>query len=305
MLRLFTGVAIRAMAWAALGGLSLAAWAAEPTVPYVPTPQEVVDKMLAMAKVTPNDFLIDLGSGDGRIVVTAAKKHGARGFGVDLNPVRIREAVENAMKNGVSDRADFYQRNLFETDLSAASVITMYLLPRVNMELRPRLLNLQAGTRIVSHDFDLDDWKADETVHLEVKEKYGSASGTSSVYFWIVPARVAGNWQWEQSAGGKVQNLELVLEQKFQVISGTLRVNGNAVKIADAKLRGDQIAFNATASLNGAPVKMNFSGRVSGENIFGSVALSGARSQSQIEWTAMRGTKSGALQSAPVLAAVR
>ena len=305
MLRLFTGVAIRAMAWAALGGLSMSAWAAEPTVPYVPTPQEVVDKMLAMAKVTPNDFLIDLGSGDGRIVVTAAKKHGARGFGVDLNPVRIGEAVANAMKNGVSDRAEFYQRNLFETDLSPASVVTMYLLPRVNMELRPRLLNLQAGTRIVSHDFDMDDWKPEETVHLEVKEKYGSAGGTRSIYFWVVPAKVAGNWNWEQSVGGKAQNLELALEQKFQVISGALRVNGNAVKIADAKLRGDQIAFSATATLNGGPVKMTFSGRVSGDNIFGNVALSGARSQSQLEWTAARSSKAGALQVAPLAVAVR
>ena len=228
-----------------------------------------------------------------------------RGFGVDLNPVRIREALENAMKNGVSDRAEFYQRNLFETDLSPASVITMYLLPRVNMELRPRLLNLQAGTRIVSHDFDMDDWKADETVHLEVKEKYGSAGGTSSVYFWIVPAKVAGGWNWEQNVGGKAQNLELALEQKFQVISGTLRVNGNAVKISDAKLRGDQIVFSAAPSLNGAVVKMSFSGRVSGDNIFGSVALSGARGQSQLEWTAARGAKTGALQATPLMAAAR
>jgi hypothetical protein len=301
MVRLFAGFTVRAMALAALGGLALGVFAAEPTVPYVPTPQEVVDKMLSMAKVTPNDFLIDLGSGDGRIVVTAAKKHGARGFGVDLNPVRIREAVENAMKNGVSDRAEFYQRNLFETDLAPASVITMYLLPRVNMELRPRLLNLQAGTRIVSHDFDMDDWKADETVHLEVKEKYGSAGGTSSVYFWVVPAKVAGNWNWEQSVGGKPQNLELALEQKFQVIGGMLRVNGNAVKIADAKLRGDHIAFSAAAPLNGVAVKMNFSGRVSGDNIFGSVVISGARGQSQLEWTATRGAKTGAL---PVESAV-
>lgn len=303
MFRLIAGFAVRATALAALCGLSLGVFAAEPTVPYVPTPQEVVDKMLAMAKVTPNDFLIDLGSGDGRIVVTAAKKYGARGFGVDLNPVRIGEAVANAMKNGVSDRAEFYQRNLFETDLSPASVITMYLLPRVNMELRPRLLNLQAGTRIVSHDFDMDDWKPEETVHLEVKEKYGSAGGTSSVYFWIVPAKVAGNWNWEQSIGGKPQNLELALEQKFQVINGTLRVNGNAVKISEAKLRGDQIAFSATAPMNGAPVKMIFSGRVSGDNIFGSVALSGARGQSQLEWTAARGAKTGALQVEPVVAA--
>ena len=214
---------LRALAALALSAVPFVASAAEPTVPYVPTPQEVVDKMLAMARVTPKDFLIDLGSGDGRIDVTAAQKFGARGFGVDLNPVRIREAVENAMKNGVSDRADFYQRNLFETDLNSASVITMYLLPRVNMELRPRLLDLKPGTRIVSHDFDMDDWKPEETVHMDVKQKYGNAGGTSSIYFYIVPAKVAGSWQWQQTIGGKEQNLELVLEQKFQQVGGTDR----------------------------------------------------------------------------------
>ena len=278
----------RAIARLALGVMSLAALAAEPTVPYVPTPQEVVDRMLAMARVTPNDYLIDLGSGDGRIVVTAAKKHGARGFGVDLNPVRIREANENALKNGVSDRVEFFQRNLFETDLSSASVITMYLLPRVNMELRPRLLELQAGTRIVSHDFDMDDWKPDETVDLAVREKYGSAGGTSSIYFWVVPAKVAGTWRWQQNIGGKTQACELVLEQKFQAVGGVLRIDGVPIKIADAKLRGDQLAFSATANVGGVSIRQAFSGRVAGASIFGSVVLSGARSQSQIEWTAAR-----------------
>ena len=294
---------MRVLACLALGGVSLIALAAEPTVPYVPTPQEVVDKMLAMAKVTPNDYLIDLGSGDGRIVVTAAKKYGARGFGVDLNPVRIREAVENAMQNGVSDRAEFYQRNLFETDLSAASVITMYLLPRVNMELRPRLLDLTPGTRIVSHDFDMDDWKPEETVHMDVKQKDGDAGGASSVYFYIVPAKVAGLWRWQQVVGGKPQNYELALEQKFQVVSGTLRINGTPLKIADAKLRGDQLGFSVTADLNGAATKQTFSGRVSGDNLFGSVVLSGGRGQSQLEWIAARGAKTGAVMRAPTLAA--
>ena len=221
---------VRAFAWFVLGGVAFGAAAAEPTVPYVPTPPEVVDKMLTMARVTPNDYVIDLGSGDGRIVVTAAKKFGARGFGVDLNPVRIKEAVENAAKNGVSDRAEFYQRNLFETDLSSATVITMYLLPRVNLELRPKLLELKPGTRIVSHDFDMDEWKPDESVNMNVKEKYGSAGGSSSVYFWVVPAKVAGNWQWQLGIGGKPQNYELALEQKFQVLSATLRVNGRSAQ---------------------------------------------------------------------------
>lgn len=292
----------RAFAGLALGSVALMAAATEPTVPYVPTPQEVVDKMLDLAKVTPNDYLIDLGSGDGRIVVTAAKKYGARGFGVDLNPLRIREAVENALKNGVSDRAEFFQRNLFETDLGSASVITMYLLPRVNMELRPKLLDLQPGTRIVSHDFDMDDWKPEETVHMNVKEKYGGAGGSSSVYFWIVPAKVAGNWRWQLTVGGKVQTYELVLEQKFQMLSGTLRINGGLFKLNEAKLRGDQISFSASAEINGVTTKHTFSGRVSGDNIFGSVALTGTRGQSQLEWSASRGAKAAALVKNPVLA---
>ncbi len=298
-----------ALLWRALTGLALAAaacsaFAAESNVPYVPTPQEVVDKMLAMARVTPNDYLIDLGSGDGRIVVTAVRKYGARGFGVDLNPQRIREAVENALQNGVSDRTAFYQRNLFETDLSSASVITMYLLPRVNMALRPRLLDLRPGTRIVSHDFDMDDWKPDETVHMDVREKYGNSSGTSSIYFYIVPAKVSGLWRWQQTASGVTNDYELALEQKFQVVSGTVRVNGSTYKITDASLRGDQLAFNVVTPLAASTVKQSFAGRVSGEQIFGSVALSGPRALSQTEWLAARVVKTGALETAPLLLAV-
>jgi hypothetical protein len=293
------------LAGLALTGVSIHAPAAESSVPYVPTPQVVVERMLAMAKVGPGDYLIDLGSGDGRIVVTAAKKHGARGFGVDLNPVRIKEAVENAAKNGVSDRAEFYQRNLFETDLGSASVITMYLLPRVNMELRPKLLELRPGTRIVSHDFDMDDWKPEETVNMEVKEKYGTASGTSSVYFWIVPARVAGNWRWQLTVGGKPQTYELALEQKYQMLSGSLTVNGRAIRLTDAKLRGDQISFSVGADLNGAPTRHAFSGRVFGETIDGSVAIAGPRTQSQLEWSATRGARTGAGPDRPMLAVVR
>ena len=294
----------RALTGLALGAAACGAFAAESDVPYVPTPQEVVDKMLAMARVTPNDYLIDLGSGDGRIVVTAVQKYGARGFGVDLNPQRIREAVINALKNGVSDRTAFYQRNLFETDLSVASVITMYLLPRVNMALRPRLLDLRPGTRIVSHDFDMDDWKPDETVHMDVREKYGNSSGTSSIYFYIVPAKVTGLWRWQQTTGGVTHDYELALEQKFQFVSGTVRVNGSTYKISEASLRGDQLVFNVVTPLAATTVKQSFAGRVSGEQIFGSVALSGARAISQTEWLAARVVKTGALGTAPLLLAV-
>src|SRR4051812_33432402 len=165
------------------------ALAADASVPYVPTPQVVVDRMLEIGKVSPKDYLIDLGSGDGRIVVTAAERHGARGFGVDLNPSRIAEANANARKAAVTDKGNFYQQDLFETDLSRATVITMYLLPRVNLALRPKLLELRPGTRIVSHDFSMDDWKPEHHEEVEAKDKYGGSGGRSDIYLWIVPAK--------------------------------------------------------------------------------------------------------------------
>lgn len=260
----------------------------EPRVPYVPTPQAVVDRMLTIAKVTAQDYLIDLGSGDGRIVVTAAKKFGARGFGVDLNPVRISEANDNARKNGVTDRVAFYQRDLFATDLSAATVITMYLLPRVNIELRPKLLELKPGTRLVSHDFDMGDWKADYHVRVDSKDKYAGAGGDSDIYFWVVPAKVAGGWRSQLAVAGKPQTYEFSFGQNYQVVSGSARVNGSAVKIQDAKLRGADLSFTFTAAVNGAPVKHEFTGRVDGERIIGQAALSGSRVAARIEWIADR-----------------
>jgi SAM-dependent methyltransferase len=152
-------------------------------VPYVPTPTEVVDAMLKVAKVGKNDVLYDLGSGDGRIPITAAKRFGTRGFGVDIDPQRIKEANANAKKEGVSDLVKFAQQDLFKTDLSKATVISLYLLPRINLELRPRLLQLKPGTRIVSHAFDMGDWKPDQIVNV----------GGTTVYYWVVPEKVPAN----------------------------------------------------------------------------------------------------------------
>jgi hypothetical protein len=152
-------------------------------VPYVPTPTEVVDAMLKVAKVGKNDVLYDLGSGDGRIPITAAKRFGTRGFGVDIDPQRIQEANANAKKEGVSDRVKFAQQDLFKTDLSKATVISLYLLPRINLELRPKLLQLKPGTRIVSHAFDMGDWKPDQVVNV----------GGAKVYYWVVPEKVPAN----------------------------------------------------------------------------------------------------------------
>jgi hypothetical protein len=263
-----------------------AARAADASVPYVPTPQNVVERMLEIAKVGAQDYVIDLGSGDGRIVVTAAEKYGARGFGVDLNPKRISEANDNARAAHVTDRVQFYQRDLFETDLTSASVVTMYLLPRVNLELRPKLLELKPGTRIVSHDFSMGDWKPEHHEQLEARDKYGGSGGLSDIYLWIIPAKVAGTWQSQLTVRGKPVDYELALEQQYQSVAGTARVGGHNVKLQNAKLAGDQLSFEFTADVGGAPLKHLFVGTVQGHNVNGTADLSGAKMQAKLDWTA-------------------
>lgn len=198
-------------------------------VPFVPTPQAVVDTMLKVAGVNRRDFLIDLGSGDGRIPVTAATRFGTRGFGVDLNPVRVKEANENIAKNKVGKLVTIVQGDLFETDIAKATVISMYLLPTVNMKLRPFVLNLKPGTRIVSHDFDMGDWKADKVEKLDYK----------TVYYWVVPAKVAGKYRLQ---AGK-QTMALDLEQKFQEVTGKATIAGKPVNITNGKLVGANLSF--------------------------------------------------------------
>lgn len=157
----------------------------EPDVIYVPTPQVVVDEMLALAKVTKDDVIYDLGSGDGRIPITAAQKFGTRGVGIDINPERIREANENAQKAGVTDRVKFLQQDLFQSDFSEATVVTLYLLPELNVKLRPQLFKqLKPGTRIVSHDFDMGDWKPERVVQTQEG---------STIYYWVIPEQIPAN----------------------------------------------------------------------------------------------------------------
>ena len=236
-----------------LVGAAMAAAQAQPRldVPYVPTPQEVVARMLQLGKIRAGEYHIDLGSGDGRIAVTAAAKHGARSLGVDLNPVRIEEARANAKKAGVSDRAIFELKNLFETDISKADILTMYLLPSVNIELRPKVLrDMWPGTRIVSHAFDMGDWQPD---HRE------SVIGRT-VYLWVVPARVEGRWTIEGS-----HKFTVTIQQKYQQISGTADIGGTSVPLRDASLSGAEIGF--AVDINGMPYR--FQGIVSGDRIDG------------------------------------
>ena len=224
----------------------------EPTLIYVPTPQNVVDKMLEVAKVTKDDYVFDLGSGDGRIPITAAARYGARGFGVDINPKLIAEARANAKLAGVADRVEFRQQDLFKTSVREATVVGLYLFVWANVKLRPRLIGeLRPGSRIVAHDFPIgDDWKPDIEADIENR----------TVYLWYVPAQVAGRWE---IAGGP-QGLTVRLEQRFQMIEGTATVNGRSVPLQNARLRGDAIEF--TVALEGGK-PMLFRGRVNGNKI--------------------------------------
>jgi hypothetical protein len=171
----------------------------------------------------------------------------------------------------------------------------MYLLPRVNLALRPKLLELKPGTRLVSHDFSMDDWTPDFKVRMDIKDKYGSIGGDSDVFFWVVPAKTAGRWQWQLKVSGKTQNYEVILEQKFQMVSGTARIGGRSIKLQNARLSGDRISFSFTADVNGAALKHEFSGRVEADTITGNVALSGSAMQGRLDWNANRAAaKAGA-----------
>jgi SAM-dependent methyltransferase len=196
-----------------------------------------------MAKVTPKDYVIDLGSGDGRTVITAAKR-GSKALGIEYNPDMVELSKRDAAKEGVSDKATFQKADLFESDFSQAQVITMFLLPSINLKLRPKILNLKPGTRIVSNSFDMEDWKPDQTENVE------GCSNWCTAHLWIVPAKVDGTWKLSQG--------ELTIKQTFQMISGTLK-NGNASSQISGKLNGDQISFSAGST--------QYTGRVSGNSM--------------------------------------
>jgi len=211
-------------------------------VVWVPTPQTLVDKMLDMAKLTPQDFHMDLGSGDGRTVITAAKR-GARSQGIEYNPDMVALSQRNAKDAGVGDRAIFLKADIFETDFSKAQVITLFLLPQLNMRLRPAILNMRPGTRIVSNTFTMEDWMSDQTETVG-----GDCVSWCTAHLWIVPAKVQGTWD----VPGRGT---LTLNQTFQMLSGTL---GNA-QVSAGKLRGDEITFTAGGT--------NYTGKVDGNTM--------------------------------------
>ena len=248
-------------------------------VPYVPTNQATVEAMLRIAGVRAGDFVIDLGSGDGRILITAAKLHGARGLGVDLDPERVRESRENARVAGVADRLTFQQRDLFETDLSRATVITLYLLPEVNEKLRPRLLSqLKPGTRIVTHDFDLGAWKPDMQARVR---GYGT-----DIHFYVVPAQVAGRWRIQVGAPPK-DIYELELSQRFQEVDGTVTHDGKFVHLRDTHLEGGRLRF-VLIDADDHRHRLVFDGLVAAGSIEGVVVGEGAAPRARRPWRAVK-----------------
>jgi precorrin-6B methylase 2 len=234
-------------------------------VVWVPTPQALVEKMLDMAKVTPQDYLIDLGSGDGRTVISAAKR-GLQALGIEYNPDMVELSKRNASEAGVGEKAAFVKADLFESDFSKATVITMFLLPEINLKLRPKLLDMKPGTRVVSNSFTMEDWTPDETATVE-----NGCTSWCTAYLWIVPAKVEGTWKLAQ--GG------LTLKQEFQMISGTLNVGISKTSIS-GKLTGDQIRFSIGDT--------QYTGRVNGDNMSGTTTKAGAAGGS---WSATRAAK--------------
>ncbi len=252
-------------------------------VPFVPTPYVVIEEMLRLANVTAQDFVMDLGSGDGRVLITAAKKFGARGMGVDLDGDLVAESMEAAAAAGVADRVKFLQQDLFKTDISQATVITMYLLPGVMMRLRPLLLDLKPGTRLVSHDFRLEDWNPDATTQIR-----------KNSFLWIVPAKVAGKWEMKFTLPGADQSVAphsimLELRQKYQEVDGIARFNDRHAQIWESRLSGDKLSFVMVDDRDrDNEASLYFEGRVSGDVIEGRFRRGTGTAQTVHNWRAVR-----------------
>jgi SAM-dependent methyltransferase len=268
---------VRALALALLALLApLVALAADKPVdagPYVPSPQSVVSDMLKLADVGPEDFVVDLGSGDGRIVRTAALVFGARGFGVEIKDELVRQSNADAAREGIAERVKFINADLFKTDISQATVLTMYLLPHTVNLLKEKLLaELKPGTRVLSHDYPLSGWIPEKYVQMDLEDKVKiSGVTTTLIYLYLVPAKVGGRWQ--ASASGRAMTLEL--KQQITRVSGTARTGGKDAALEDVKLRGERLSFRLAGK--------TYSGRVNGAQIEGEVAGGGAWSAQRVK----------------------
>lgn len=276
----------------------------KPEVPFVPTPDEVVEEMLKMAKVDKNDVLYDLGCGDGRIVITAASKFGCRGVGIDIDPNRIKESRENAIVAGVSDRVQFIQMDLFEADISEATVVTLYLLSEVNLRLRPKLFReLNPGTRIVSHEFSMGEWEADASSSAKTEEGYWDEPiedfwneftldywGMHTVYFWIIPGNVTGTWKLRIPEISIKNDFTLKLDQKFQQVKGKAFEGTSSIPlfIKDEKIKGNRLEFTIERKRRGQIESLHFEGIARGHTMQGTLKIEGASEEPEIKWKARR-----------------
>jgi SAM-dependent methyltransferase len=235
---------------------------------WVPTPDDLVERMLRMAQTNSGDFVVDLGSGDGRIAIAAAKKFGARALGIEYNPDMVELSNRTAAKEGLAGRVNFVKADIFESDFSQATVVTMYLLPGLNLKLRPKLLDMKPGTRIASHQFNMDDWQPDETSNLDGRR----------AYFWLVPAKVHGAWRMQSGS----DSWDLSLEQRYQMLEGGVRIGPMIAGLRDARLQGDRIVFSFVDT---AGVKRDFSGRVNGSTMEGTLKPDNGP---EAKWTATK-----------------
>lgn len=241
-------------------------------VVWVPTPDEVVERMLNMAQTKPEDYVIDLGAGDGKIAIAAAKKFGARALGVEYNPKMVDLAQRNAKAAGVLGKAQIVQGDIFATDFTQATVLTLYLLPVLNMKLRPQILAMRPGTRVVAHAFNMEDWQPDETSNVDGRR----------VFLWIVPARVNGRWALEHSGAGGSAKFTLNLDQQFQNMAGVVQLGSTLVGLREPRLSGFRVSF---AYVDNKGVRRDFAGSVTGDAMEGSFRTdTGAEGR----WTAIR-----------------
>jgi SAM-dependent methyltransferase len=247
-------------------------------VPYAATPYEIADEMVRLAGIGPDDIVCDLGCGDGRLVIEAVRRAGCRGVGVDIDPERIRQSRQNAAVAGVADRVRFVEQNFFETDLREASVVLIYLFPDVNLKLRPKFLGeLRPGSRLVSHAFDMGDWRPDQSTRIRAQD----------VHVWRIPADVSGTWRWGPS-GGRPGPAVLRVDQQYQRIRCTLDLGGRTAAVTAAALEGDRIALRVEGGAAGRSHAIDYAGTVRGNAITGTVTSTGGGQVQTGRWKAVR-----------------
>jgi SAM-dependent methyltransferase len=271
-----------------ISGASAQSWAWDDgSVPFVVSPPEVVDRMLRLGDPKPGELVIDLGSGDGRIVIEAARRYQARGLGVDIDPALVARANENAKRAGVESLARFEVRDLFETDLREASVVTMYLLPEFNQKLAPALLGqLKPGARVVSHDYDMGRWLPDETIELTVAEKLIGPFGKSKILLWVIPGDARGTWRSEIGAHGGPW--EFRVEQLYQRLEVAAHAGGIEMAVRGSRLRGEEIKLAMSGKVGGKPWNHLFRGMLKGDRIEGQLLVSDGENTRELPWIATR-----------------